>query len=119
MAKLQPYRDETLKDPVNFRVRLNEMVNTLNDSAGRWVAKRLQNVQAGVQVLLPNLGFTVGAIVVGGCNSTNGGAAPTSAPWCNWTQLQDGRISFTVQGLAAFPALYVVNIIIFEGEAAT
>jgi hypothetical protein len=61
-------------------------------------------------------GFTVGAAVVAGVAPTNGGAAPTAAPWVeHLTQQQDGRVTMSIGGLGAAPALYAVNLVLFEG----
>lgn len=119
MARLQPFRDETLKQPEQFRIRLNEVVKRVNDASLRVRTLRIPNVQAGVTVTLSNPGFNVGAVVLGGVNATAGAAAPTAAPWVKeWVQQGGGEITCTIGGLAAFPAIYAVNLVLFEAEGA-
>lgn len=119
MANLQPLRDGTLQDRTQLRIRLNEMVKAINEASLRVSTRRIANVQTGMTVSLAPPGFTVGAIVLGGVNPTNGGAKPTTAPWIdNWVQQPDGKITFTMGGLAAAPSLFAVNVVLFEQEAA-
>jgi hypothetical protein len=118
MAKLQPLRDGDIQDRTRLRVRLNEVIDALNGSAAQTASRRIANVQAGMQVVTAGPGFSVGAIVLGGVTATNGGAAPTVAPWVdNWAQQPDGKITFRVGGLGAAPSLYSVNVVFFESEA--
>lgn len=113
--KLQPFRDETLRDPVNFRNRLNELVRAINAAATIVKVVRIPNVQLGNTLILPSPSFTVGAVVMGGVNPTNGGAAPTAAPWVNdWTQLQDGSVKCSIGGLPVPPSQYAVNLVLIE-----
>lgn len=115
--KLQPFRDETLRNPVDFRNRLNEMVRRLNETSLITKAIRVPNVQTGMVVTLANPEFTVGAITIGGVSSTSGGAIPTSAPWvADWQQLPNGSIRLGIGGLAAAPAQYAVNLVLFEAS---
>ena len=117
MAKIQPFRDGTLQDRTQLRVRLNELVQAVNQTALRFSTRRIANVQVGMQIVTASPGFTVGAIAMGGVNSTTGGSNPGQAPWIsNWVQQPDGRITFYVNALAAAPALYSVNVIFFEQE---
>lgn len=117
MASLQPFRDGTLQDRTQLRVRLNELVKAINESSLRATARRIANVQTGMQVVTASPGFTVGAIALGGVTPTNGGAKPTAAPWLDdWRQQPDGKITFLVAGLAAAPALFAVNVIFYEQE---
>lgn len=118
MQKVQPFRDETMKKPEDLRVRLNELVDTVNDGPKRWRAMRIPNVQREMKVVLADPGFPVGAIVLGGITPTNGGAIPTAAPWVSdWVQQADGRITLTVKDLSSGGKTYVVNLVLFEGEA--
>jgi hypothetical protein len=117
MAKLQPFRDGTLQDKTELRIRLNEVVKAINETSLRVSSRRIANVQSGMQVVTASPGFTVGAITLGGVNPTNGGAKPTAAPWLNdWVQQGDGRITFIVSGLGAAPSLYSVNVVFYEQE---
>ncbi len=119
MAKIQDFRDETLKDATAMRVRLNELVARVNESSLRVKTLRIPNVQAGVTLTIASVGFSVGAITIGGVNATAGASLPTAAPYVsNWVQQADGRITCTIGGLAAFPALYAVNLVLFEAEGA-
>ncbi len=119
MANLQPFRDGTLQDRTQLRIRLNEVVKAINEVSLRVSARRIVNVQAGMVVSTASPGFTVGAITLGGVNPTNGGAKPTAAPWIdNWVQQPDGKITFVVAGIAAAPSLFSVNVVFYEQEAA-
>lgn len=119
MTKMSPFRDESVRRPEDLRVRLNDMVSALNERAGQWRAVRVANVQDAMPVVLPNPGFTVGAVVMGGVNATNGALPPGTPPWVrDWTQQADGRITLTIGGLTSNGRLYAVNLVLFEGEAA-
>jgi hypothetical protein len=73
------------------------------------------NVQKEMTVTIVSPGFNVGAITLGGVNPTTGTPIPATAPWVsNWVQQSDGRITLTVGGLNAAPALYAVNLVLFE-----
>lgn len=119
MSKLSPVRYDTLKSPDATRVVLNAMVKAINGQSGSRVRiMRLDNVQAGMAVVLNSLGFTVGAAVVGGVSPTNGGPSPTAAPYVeHLEQLPDGRLSLTIGALPAAPSLYAVRLVFFEQEA--
>lgn len=115
--RIQPLRDGTIQDRTQLRLRLNELIEKVNETASRWVARRIPNVQTGVTVTLASPGFNVGAITIGGVNPTAGAAIPTVAPWVsNWVQQTDGRITMAIGGLAASPALFAVNLVLFEQE---
>lgn len=117
MARVAPFRTETLDDAEQMRLRLNELVARVNASSPRVRTVRIPNVQAGMRVVIAQPDFTVGAVLVGGAVPTAGGAVPTSAPWADWQLLGDGRISLTVNGLGAAPALYAVTLVLTELEA--
>lgn len=119
MANVQPFRDDTLKDATQMRVRLNQLVDAVNASPGQWSAIRVPNVQNGTPIVIKAPPFQVGSVVLGGITPTNGASALSVAPFVNWSQLGDGRLSISVVGLGAFPALYSVNLVLLEGEAAT
>lgn len=112
--RLQPFRDDTLKDAKAFRIRLNELVDAINSQTVGVAVVPLNNVQAGMTATLASPEFTVGAISIGTVRSTSGGAAPTAAPWVTWQQRPDGQVSVTVNGLAAAPALYFVSLVLHE-----
>lgn len=118
--RLQPFRDETVRDPTQLRVRLNDAVEAINAQRGQWRAVRIPDVTTSTSIVLASPRFTVGAVVLGGVNATQGGAAPTSAPWVsNWTQLPDGRIQLSIGGLPTSLSAYSVNLVLFEAEAAS
>jgi hypothetical protein len=119
MSKLSPVRDDTLKSPDATRVMLNTMVKAINGQTGsRTRVMRIDNVQAGMAVVLNSPGFTVGAAVVGGVSATNGGTAPVAAPYVErLEQLPDGRLSMTIGALPAAPSLYAVRLVLFEQGA--
>ena len=119
MANVQPFRDDTLKDATQTRVRLNQLVDAVNGAPGQWSAIRVPNVQSGTPIVIKAPPFQVGAVVVGGVSPTNGGAALATAPFANWSQLGDGRLSISVLGLGSPPLLYAVNLVLLEGEAAS
>lgn len=114
MPRIPPIRTEAVKDASALSIRLNDIVDIINDIPPRFVVRKVANVQAGVRVSLPFPGFTVGAVVFGGCKATSGGGVPASTPWIDWTQQGDGSVSFFVSNLPAFPALFVVYVVLFE-----
>lgn len=120
-ARVQPFRSETLGDESRMRLQLNDLVRTVNDFSGRWRVVSVPNVQSvasapALYVTLPNPGFIVGAILVGGVWVQNNGSAPTSAPWAfNWATMPDGRIQTQVGGLVSGGS-YRVNFVLLEGQ---
>lgn len=112
--KLQPFRAETLADPTALRLRLNEMVRALNETATRVQHRRIPSVQSGMTINIASPEFTVGAVLVGGVSSTSGGAVPTAAPWADWVQQGDGSLRISIGGLAAAPSQYAVNLVLVE-----
>lgn len=119
MARLAPFRDETLRNQTEMRLRLNDLVTRVNETATQVQARRIPNVRAGQQITISAPGFTVGAILLGGVQRIDDGAAPSAAPWASWSQQTDGRILVTVNGLAAAPALYSVSLVLLEAWSAT
>lgn len=113
MSKIAPFRDEVFRQGDDLRTRLNELVSVVNGTSTRIRHLRLQNVQANVTVTLPAPGFVVGGVLVAGARPTAGGANPTAAPWPNWQQQADGRITCTIGGLSG-SALYAVDLVLVE-----
>lgn len=116
-TRIQPIREEAVKDPASLRGWLNEVVKRLLETSTRTATRKVPNVQLGVPVVTSGPDFVVGGLIVSGVKATAGAAAPAVAPWCDWTQLPDGRIVITVYGLAAAPAIYAVSLVFFESEA--
>jgi hypothetical protein len=117
--RIQDVREETVANPQELRLRLNQVIKRVNEASPRWKALRLPSVRAGQEVALPSPGFTPAAVVLAGVNRTDGADTITAAPWLSWRLTPDGRVSVTVQGLAALPAQYAVNLVLFEGESTT
>lgn len=116
MAKVQPFRDESIEDRSAMRVRLNELVQVVNETRLDAKVLRVDNVTSTTTLTLPGPGFTVGAIVLGGLWSTKGVSVPTSAPWVsNWKQQQDGRITCTIGGLTSGQT-YAASLVLFGTE---
>lgn len=115
-ATIPDFRDETVKDTATLRLRLNQLVKRANDTAARFKAVRLPTVMTGQSVFLQSPGFQVAAVVLAGVNRLDGGAAPAAAPWVSWFTQPNGTVSVTVNGLAALPAKYAVNLVLFEGD---
>lgn len=117
-TRIQPIREEAVKDPSSLRGWLNEVVKRLLETSARFSQRRVPNVQLGVPVTTAGPDYAVGGILITGVKATAGAAAPSTAPWCDWTQLPDGRLTITVYGLAAWPAIYAVSFVFFEAEGA-
>lgn len=119
--KLQPFRDDTLKDPKATQIRLNEMVKAINAQPLASRCFRIPNFQPGNTIQLTSVGFQVGAVLLGGIWATAGGTAPTAAPYVSsWRQAPDGSINVLLGGVpSASLTPYSVVLVVLEAEGAS
>lgn len=116
-ATIPEFRDDTVRDPTTLRLRLNQLVKRTNEVGPRFKTVRLPTVMTGQSIVLQSPGFTVVAVTLAGVNRIDAGAALATSPWVSWFTQQDGTVNVSINGLAALPAKYAVNLVLFEGEA--
>lgn len=123
MAKFSPFRDDNITDIKSLRLRLNQVIGTLNAPNPQHTVVVLPTVQNGQAIAIQSPGFPVGAIVLGGVRRTDGGALQTtSAPWLYWKPLGDGTLQVSIYGLNTTnpptPAKYEVALVVMERNQA-
>lgn len=111
------FRDDTMQDPAQLRLRLNQLVKAVNAQTPRFKVMRFASVTNQNVLIVPNPGFPVGAIVLGQFKTTDGSTPSlgNKTPTVSWFTQPDGQLNVTL-GYLTSPERWTVTLVLFEGE---